>query len=56
MPHLLEVRDLTTAFKADYGHTVSVDHISFHVDKGETLCIVGELGWETRATTELNKG
>lgn len=44
MPHLLEVRDLTTAFKADYGHTVSVDHISFHVDKGETLCIVGESG------------
>ena len=27
-----------------YGETVSVDHISFHVDEGETVCIVGESG------------
>jgi len=44
MPHLLEVKDLTTAFHADYGRVVAVDHVSFHVDKGETLCIVGESG------------
>lgn len=44
MPHLLEVKDLTTAFHADYGHVISVDHVSFHVNKGETLCIVGESG------------
>ena len=44
MSHLLEVKDLTTAFSADYGETVSVDHISFHVDEGETVCIVGESG------------
>ncbi len=44
MSHLLEVKNLTTVFSADYGETVSVDHISFHVDKGETVCIVGESG------------
>ena len=44
MPHLLEVKDLTTAFRADYGRVVTVDHVSFHVNKGETLCIVGESG------------
>lgn len=44
MSHLLEVKDLTTTFSADYGETVSVDHISFHVDEGETVCIVGESG------------
>lgn len=44
MSHLLEVKGLTTAFKGDYGMTVSVDHINFYVDKGETVCIVGESG------------
>lgn len=44
MSHLLEVQGLTTSFSADYGETVSVDHISFYVDEGETVCIVGESG------------
>ncbi len=44
MPHLLEVNNLTTAFSGDYGRTVSVDHVSFHVDPGEVVCIVGESG------------
>ena len=44
MSHLLEVQGLTTSFTADYGEAVSVDHISFHVDEGETVCIVGESG------------
>ena len=44
MSHLLEVQGLTTAFSADYGETVSVDHVSFHVDEGKTVCIVGESG------------
>ena len=44
MPHLLEVKGLTTAFTGDSGRTVSVDHIDFHVDEGETVCIVGESG------------
>ena len=44
MPHLLEVENLTTTFTGDYGKTVSVDHVSFHVDEGEIVCIVGESG------------
>ena len=44
MPHLLEVQDLTTVFAGDYGMNISVDHISFHVDQGEVVCIVGESG------------
>ena len=44
MPHLLEVDNLTTVFTGDYGINISVDHISFHVDQGEVVCIVGESG------------
>ena len=44
MSHLLEVQGLTTAFKGDYGENISVDHIHFHVDGGEGVCIVGESG------------
>ncbi|NBH81623.1 ABC transporter ATP-binding protein [bacterium C-53] len=44
MAHLLEVRGLTTAFTGDYGENISVDHIDFHVDTGEVVCIVGESG------------
>ncbi len=44
MPHLLEVQGLTTVFAGDYGKNISVDHIDFHVDEGEVVCIVGESG------------
>ncbi len=44
MSHLLEVENLTTSFKGDFGTNVRVDHIDFHVDKGEFVCIVGESG------------
>ncbi len=44
MAHLLEVKGLTTAFRGDYGTTISVEHIDFHVDEGEAVCIVGESG------------
>lgn len=44
MSHLLEVQELTTAFTGDYGKNISVDHICFHVDEGEVVCIVGESG------------
>ncbi len=44
MSHLLEVKELTTAFTGDYGENISVDHIHFHVDEGEVVCIVGESG------------
>lgn len=45
MEHLLEVRELSVAFRDD-AHQLNtvVDHVSFHVDSGEILCIVGESG------------
>ena len=44
MSHLLEVKGLTTVFAGDYGKNIAVDHIDFHVDEGEVVCIVGESG------------
>lgn len=44
MSHILEVNGLTTVFDGDAGQVVSVDHASFFVDSGETVCIVGESG------------
>jgi peptide/nickel transport system ATP-binding protein len=41
---LLEVKDLKTSFKTDDGVVQAVDGISFSVEKGETLAIVGESG------------
>lgn len=45
MNHLLDVQDLCVAFRGD-DHQLNtvVDHVSFHVDPGEILCIVGESG------------
>lgn len=44
MSKLLEVNGLTTSFAGDFGDKVSVDHVSFSVEEGETVCIVGESG------------
>ncbi|MFT4142900.1 MAG: ABC transporter ATP-binding protein [Mobilitalea sp.] len=44
MSHLLEVTDLKTVFESDFGETVGIDGVSFIVNEGETLCIVGESG------------
>ena len=41
---LLDVRDLKTSFKTDDGVVQAVDGVSFSVDKGKTLAIVGESG------------
>ena len=44
MAHLLTVRDLSIAFAGDLGENTFADGVSFHVDAGETVCIVGESG------------
>src|SRR5450759_1591408 len=44
MSALLEVRDLTTCFKVDGGEFTAVDCVSFSVESGRTLGIVGESG------------
>ena len=45
MPELLlEVKDLVTAFDTDAGQVTAVDGVSFSVEKGKTLGIVGESG------------
>jgi peptide/nickel transport system ATP-binding protein len=41
---LLEVRDLKTSFKTDDGLVQAVDGLSFTVEKGRTVAIVGESG------------
>jgi len=41
---LLEVRDLKTQFRTDDGIVGAVDGVSFSVDPGKTLAIVGESG------------
>jgi microcin C transport system ATP-binding protein len=41
---LLDVKDLSVAFKQSGKEFLAVDHVSFAVNKGETLALVGESG------------
>ena len=42
--HLLEVRDLSVDFRSEQGPVHAVRHVSFELDRGETLALVGESG------------
>ncbi len=44
MAHLLEIRDLQTHFPTRAGLVRAVDDVSFHIDEGELLALVGESG------------
>ncbi len=44
MAKLLEVKNLVTSFRTDNGSVRVLDHVNFHINKGETLGIVGESG------------
>ncbi|MEY3763109.1 MAG: hypothetical protein RL281_1714, partial [Pseudomonadota bacterium] len=41
---VLQVRDLVTTFDTDAGELTAVDGVSFSVNAGQTLAIVGESG------------
>jgi oligopeptide/dipeptide ABC transporter ATP-binding protein len=44
MATLLEVRNLSTHFKTEYGTVKAVDRVDIAVDEGDTLGVVGESG------------
>ncbi|ASK62157.1 peptide ABC transporter ATP-binding protein [Virgibacillus phasianinus] len=51
MEHLLQVENLVTQYRTAGGKMPAVRDISFSVNKGETLCIVGESGCGKSATS-----
>src|SRR5688500_12795497 len=44
MPHLLEINNLQTHFPTRAGLVKAVDNVSFYIDEGELLGLVGESG------------
>ncbi|GAA1565521.1 ABC transporter ATP-binding protein [Dactylosporangium maewongense] len=53
---LLEVRDLRTEFRAARGSVTAVDGVSFTVDAGEMVALVGESGCGKSATAQSVMG
>ena len=41
---ILDVQDLSVSFTTDHREQVVVDHVSFRLNRGETLAVVGESG------------
>ena len=54
--HLLEVQDLSVEFRTAARRVRAVDGMSFHVDPGETLAILGESGSGKSVTFEAILG
>lgn len=50
--HLLEIQDLATTFSSEKGPIRAVDGVTFHIDHGETVGIVGESGCGKSVTAE----
>jgi oligopeptide/dipeptide ABC transporter ATP-binding protein len=51
LERLLEIQDLKTYFFTSDGTLPAVDEVSFYINKGETLCVVGESGCGKSATS-----
>ena len=49
---ILQVKDLRTAFRTQRGEVTAVDGVSFHVDRGEILGLVGESGCGKSVTSQ----
>ncbi|EKN70647.1 oligopeptide/dipeptide ABC transporter ATPase subunit [Neobacillus bataviensis LMG 21833] len=50
--HLLEVKELKTHFNTESGRVTAVDGISFHLERGEILGVVGESGCGKSVTSQ----
>ena len=50
--HLLELNNLITGFRTERGNAVAVQGVSFHVDAGEILGLVGESGCGKSVTSQ----
>ena len=50
--NILEVRDLTTRFRTQRGELNAVEGVSFHVERGEILGLVGESGCGKSVTSQ----
>ena len=49
---ILEVKDLVTSFKTERGTVKAVDGVSFRVNAGEILGLVGESGCGKSVTSQ----
>lgn len=50
--HLLEVKNLKTTFSTENGNFTAVDDVSFHIEAGEMVGVVGESGCGKSVTSE----
>jgi len=50
IPHLLEVKNLTTEFRTESATVRAVDGVSYYIDEGEIVGLVGESGCGKSAT------
>ncbi|WP_329107331.1 ABC transporter ATP-binding protein [Micromonospora sp. NBC_01699] len=55
-PHLLEVRDLHVEFRTQDGVAKVINGVSYHLDAGETLAVLGESGSGKSVTAQAIMG